>query len=714
MATKRSRAAYEADSQPQQAEFATYGTPLPPLDPDVRDDGSYVPIWKQEVTDDRGRKRLHGAFTGGFSAGYFNTVGSKEGWTPSTFVSSRTKRHKDHDQRKDQNLDDFMDEEDRADAANAQHLQTNQGFSGFGSTDEDSKRKGLIMDLLKPQGETMGVKLLSKMGWRHGQGLGPKIWRRPNLDEDNVGDDADRQNHLFAPQNSPMLTFARKDDRKGLGFQAEPQLQRDSPPSKDQHSSGSDDVDFARSSSSKLNPQLKQKHKSKPAGFGVGVLNHDSENENEYELGPQISYTKSIGSDKKTKKVQQKAHTSSKAANPLLKSKPVFKPKKSLTAGGGFRKCHDGRLPLDGFVLGKPVDLSSNSKDFEQKHAPPTIPNDWISSKTQEPSVTQTSEYQSAADIAKSTTLDPKGRAAILGESQLPGKSVFDYVSQASRDRLASATGKSNLPSGLGEQLPGFSSQSKRNPSAELPYVEKEIAVAALGRGVGGWMPYADDQAKRDRYTAFLEYHGGMRSHRPQRPTGTQQDQWLQELKEFAHAAEVFKPMTGSMASRFTSSSSTMKPPNEARTEQTELPSASASKAEDSAETAAKLGMFGLMTRSVKQFYPSHLLCKRFNVKQPSHAQDSEKTGTHEAGQPSKQRTAAEAASERPMQELSIEDNPDTTPLVRSQQDLSQQDKPINTLDVAVDSSKNEALEAERAGDAVFKAIFGSDDDDSE
>ena len=35
------------------------------------------------VTDARGRRRFHGAFTGGFSAGYFNTVGSKEGWKPS-------------------------------------------------------------------------------------------------------------------------------------------------------------------------------------------------------------------------------------------------------------------------------------------------------------------------------------------------------------------------------------------------------------------------------------------------------------------------------------------------------------------------------------------------------------------------------------------------------------------------------------------------------
>ena len=33
------------------------------------DDGAFVPVWKQTVTDERGRRRLHGAFTGGFSAG---------------------------------------------------------------------------------------------------------------------------------------------------------------------------------------------------------------------------------------------------------------------------------------------------------------------------------------------------------------------------------------------------------------------------------------------------------------------------------------------------------------------------------------------------------------------------------------------------------------------------------------------------------------------
>jgi len=38
-----------------------------------------------QVTDSEGRRRFHGAFSGGFSAGYFNTVGSKEGASKSIF-----------------------------------------------------------------------------------------------------------------------------------------------------------------------------------------------------------------------------------------------------------------------------------------------------------------------------------------------------------------------------------------------------------------------------------------------------------------------------------------------------------------------------------------------------------------------------------------------------------------------------------------------------
>jgi G patch domain-containing protein 1 len=33
-----------------------------------------LPVHQQQVRDAQGRQRLHGAFTGGFSAGYFNSV----------------------------------------------------------------------------------------------------------------------------------------------------------------------------------------------------------------------------------------------------------------------------------------------------------------------------------------------------------------------------------------------------------------------------------------------------------------------------------------------------------------------------------------------------------------------------------------------------------------------------------------------------------------
>ena len=42
----------------------------------------YVKKQKRASKRRRQPERLHGAFSGGFSAGHFNTVGSKNGWKP--------------------------------------------------------------------------------------------------------------------------------------------------------------------------------------------------------------------------------------------------------------------------------------------------------------------------------------------------------------------------------------------------------------------------------------------------------------------------------------------------------------------------------------------------------------------------------------------------------------------------------------------------------
>ncbi|KAK0252375.1 hypothetical protein LTS09_012493 [Friedmanniomyces endolithicus] len=611
MSSKRSRAAFKTDhGPPAHASYALYGTPLPAYDPDVRDDGSYVPIWKQEVTDERGRKRLHGAFTGGFSAGYFNTVGSKEGWTPSTFVSSRANRAKDgKTQSLGQRAEEFMDEEDLAEQAESQKLETQGGFAGLGSGSGDGGGKGMFADLFRASGETMGVKLLQRMGWRQGQGVGPRVKRRAQGDEKG-------EVHLFAPDNAPMIAISRTTDHKGLGFEGEGKLE-------DQTSSaGRDDDDEdgrdARILQSNRSKMLTKPKKVKTSSLGVGVLNDTgSDDEDPYAMGPQISYNRIIGGDKKKKKGGIVASN----ATPSV-TKPIFASKKlthRTTTSAGFRKCHDGRLPLDGFVLS----LAPLTITEENKHPPPEVPPDWHSTKASATGSTTTDpNTTSTADAAKISTLNPTTRAALLGEQPLPGKSIFDYLSPATRAKLATATGRPNLPPARNERAPaGFEASeadSKRRTLWDLvPALDKETAGAALQRGKTGWMPYAEDEGKRERYRSFLELRAGLRTDLPARGEGSGIEAWGREMGEFAQAAEVFKPISGLMATRFTSSSGAPRLASDA-TDSAAAAQVDGARSEDPAEKAAKMGMFGPLTRSKLPFYPTRLLCKRFNVRPPA------------------------------------------------------------------------------------------------
>ncbi|KAI9612481.1 hypothetical protein H4Q26_007637 [Puccinia striiformis f. sp. tritici PST-130] len=174
------------------------GTPLPPLTSTKADQNVFQPIWKQEVTDEQGRRRLHGAFTGGFSAGYFNTP--VKGFS--------------------QKPEDFMDEEDLAELAQSKELQTN---SNFGSTStnpshlprkiydpltgaiEKDPEKDLLgrqssrpsaidiafSDLVQPSNVRAGQKIMRKMGWRTGKQL-------------DLEDDPERKKHLYAPIDRPL------------------------------------------------------------------------------------------------------------------------------------------------------------------------------------------------------------------------------------------------------------------------------------------------------------------------------------------------------------------------------------------------------------------------------------------------------------------------------------------------------------------------------
>lgn len=184
-----------------------------------------LPVWQQEVTDAEGRRRFHGAFTGGYSAGYYNTVGSLEGWQPKAFRSSRDKRAGD----RQQNVEDFMDEDELA-VLQKHSVKTTADYDTFGDTATELAKKAAVsdaqarpslipgavfQDLIAPVPESIGVRLLQKMGWRQGRGIGTA-----DASTSSSGAKGSRWGKVagVGVENAPLYTLEPKQNLQGLGF----------------------------------------------------------------------------------------------------------------------------------------------------------------------------------------------------------------------------------------------------------------------------------------------------------------------------------------------------------------------------------------------------------------------------------------------------------------------------------------------------------------
>jgi len=606
-----------------------------------------------------------------------------------------------------------MDEEDLAEAAESRQLETAGSFATIGRV--GGSYSDALFGLFVTEEETMGVKIAQKLGWRRDQGVGPKIRRKALIDDDAAGAQDTPSAHMFAPRDSRIMSVAReKPNRKGLGFQSEARLVQ--PADQDVEDRPMLALPFRQESS-----KLKTTKKATPSksSFGVGVLNDTgSDDEDPYEIGPKITFNRTIGKEKKAKKP-------SKFAKSGTGEKLLYMPKKASGKASSLNQLsYDGRPPLQGFVLAvRPIELKST-----RKYPPPKIPSGWKSAKAgAQPTTTQA--YQSVADAAKTSKLDSKGRASLLGESPLPGKSVFDFISKDARDRLAALTGKTDLPPGLGQSAPQEHQASGETQTRYLwsfvPTLEKSTAEAALAKGATGWMPYSENPAKRARYIGFLELRAGLRQDLPERSDGVSVPEWSKELKEFAHAAEVFRPASGFMASRFTSSTSSSHAGGENNASDANLLRKPMKKPEDPADEAARLGMFGPMTRSCFPFFPSRLLCKRFNVKPPADMPPDADTGSDRHGAMGK---TEEALSKSTMDEMMHEVLTKGAPALQRPAWMNapaQESTPSTSAATVhpseqqrehakVDVEKNDALTQERASDDVFKAIFGDDDEDED
>lgn len=88
--------------------------------------------------------------------------------------------------------------------------------------------------MLPPTKDSVGARILKKMGWRVGQGIGPRITFKQRRLQDlqasgslSAGTDMDTSldeeseeanKHTYAPRDTAVLIVERKDNSHGLGY----------------------------------------------------------------------------------------------------------------------------------------------------------------------------------------------------------------------------------------------------------------------------------------------------------------------------------------------------------------------------------------------------------------------------------------------------------------------------------------------------------------
>ncbi|GAA6011707.1 hypothetical protein JCM11491_000724 [Sporobolomyces phaffii] len=639
--------------------FVSIGTALPALSDPKHDKNEFKPVWEQEVYDDQGRRRLHGAFTGGFSAGYYNTVGSKEGWTPSTFKSSRSNRASVPTRQVAEAAKEFMDEEDLAEMASSRTLETNQTYGvGPSSASSSTRNKAeydpllgefaasassaapsfddTLTSLIEPAPSRVGSDLMRRMGWRPGQGIGPRVSRAQRnrqaleagvkldhfaaADEDDDDDEAGK--HLFAPVDRPLVlvtgTSASTEKGWGLGYRPGSTLHARVGGSLSGRGGVEEDPYGASSRDDFAGLAARDKK-----AFRVAD-----------EIEPDGDDDDNVYSIARSARGRPGARTN--AVGQTAARSPESRP----------RVFHDGTPVLPGFSLDleRPTHFASTSK------LPPPPPPGW----KPDPARLWSEPRGEHDPKGKGRQLDADERGTLLGE-QAPRavpKSVFDYLSAKSRDRLESLTQSSPSAGSSTTTTKTTTHDEEQDVELVVPALDRVTAVAALK----GFQPYSaastsPDPVKQARYTLYLQDQASGRASTTSSPFGPRTvgarvqtvAELNRELSEYAQSARVFRPVSGMLGNRFESSKSgsfdapkiepgLYQPP--ASSAKADLAAKYGSADADAttatpaptlspAQLAARAGNFGpATTRTTVAFRPAKLVCKRFGVKDPFETAD--------------------------------------------------------------------------------------------
>ena len=308
---------------------------------------------------------------------------------------------------------------------------------------------------------------------------------------------------------------------------------------------------------------------------------------------------------------------------------------------------------------------------------------------------------------------------------------MFDYLSKEDRERIEHAA------AGLHPPAPDSTPLAAEVPSApsSLPYTAPQIAAAALK----GFIPFVNEPAKQARYLAYLRSQATPDHPEllPPKLPGQTSETYHKELSDYSKSAAIFKPVSGAMASRFTTAAvvdlgptaveglhqpthapeTAPVPQGEEGESEKKVPRREEEEVRSSKAHAARTGMYGTLTREITPWQPSRLLCKRFGVKDPNPDITTD-TPMPGASRNQPQRTAGgdtwkaeEALAEADLQTATgspANAGPSSTAGHRATRDLE-------NIGLGEDESQGrDTLTYVRPSMDIFKAIFASDDEDDE
>ncbi|XP_075840568.1 G patch domain-containing protein 1 isoform X2 [Microtus pennsylvanicus] len=486
----------------------------------------------------------------------------------------------------------------------------------------------LLDDLITPAKLSVGFELLRKMGWKEGQGVGPRVKRKPRRQKPDPGvkiygcalppggsegsededDDYLPDNVTFAPKDVMPVDFTPKDNVHGLAYKGlDPRQALFGRPGEHLNLFGGasegtshllEDVGLSKGRKLGISGQA----------FGVGALEEEDDD---------IYATETLSKYDTVLKDEEPGDGLYGWTAPK-QYKSQKEPERDLRYVGKI---------LEGFSL------ASKPLSSKKIYPPPQLPRDYRPVHYFRPVVAPTSENAHLLQVLSESSgkagqntgthsrhqLNASKRGELLGEMPVQGSatSVLEFLSQKDKERIKEMKQATDLKAAQAKARSLAQSASISRAQASTPDLTASPWLLAPGSGAAptrasNFKPFAKEPEKQRRYEEFLVHMKKGQKDALERCLDPSMTEWerSREREEFARAAQLYVSSHSTLSSRFTHAK------EEDDSDQVEVPRDQENDISDK-QSAVKMKMFGKLTRDTFEWHPDKLLCKRFNVPDP-------------------------------------------------------------------------------------------------